>query len=100
MSHPVTPARAYQPLSQPCPTVQDGDMARKRTQASSNTAVSLDSQETEPKITASHDEALPGQEGKVILTEDDCPEALATSWSTSKKWLVLTIIFLVQLSSE
>ncbi|KAI6086527.1 major facilitator superfamily domain-containing protein [Hypoxylon rubiginosum] len=73
-------------------------MARKRTQASSNTAVSLDSQETEPKITASHDEALPGQEGKVILTEDDCPEALATSWSTSKKWLVLTIIFLVQLS--
>ncbi|KAI1759600.1 major facilitator superfamily domain-containing protein [Hypoxylon sp. FL1150] len=41
----------------------------------------------------SYDEAT-----KVILTEVDCPEALATSWSNTKKWTVLAVIFIIQMS--
>ncbi|KAI1474741.1 hypothetical protein K445DRAFT_61161 [Daldinia sp. EC12] len=33
-----------------------------------------------------------------ILTENDCPEALAYAWPKWKKWGTLTIIFLVQIS--
>lgn len=37
-------------------------------------------------------------EDKPIITEDECYEELGFSFSTTKKWTILTIIFLVQVS--
>ncbi|OTA98998.1 hypothetical protein M426DRAFT_16854 [Hypoxylon sp. CI-4A] len=57
-----------------------------------------------PKHTVSHDEATlvqvtePRNRGITVLTERDCPEALAFEWSSAKKWRVSIIIFLVQIS--
>ena len=40
----------------------------------------------------------PGTHDKIELTEDDCYDELGFSFSTTKKWTILTIIFLVQVS--
>lgn len=64
-------------------------------------AQSTTSRATIPKHTISHDEAalVQASSGPSILTENDCPEALAYAWPEWKKWGTLTIIFLVQISS-
>ncbi|KAI1391808.1 MFS general substrate transporter [Hypoxylon trugodes] len=48
----------------------------------------------------SHDEVVlvQGNRSIIILTERDCPEILASAWPNWKKWMTLTIVFLVQLS--
>ncbi|KAI8960267.1 MFS general substrate transporter [Daldinia sp. FL1419] len=53
-----------------------------------------------PTHTISHDEAVlvEANSRTTILTETDCPEALAYVWPKWKKWRTLTIIFLVQIS--
>ncbi|KAI1641899.1 MFS general substrate transporter [Daldinia loculata] len=63
-------------------------------------AQSTTSRATIPKHTISHDEAalVQASSGPSILTENDCPEALAYAWPEWKKWGTLTIIFLVQIS--
>ncbi|WWC93166.1 uncharacterized protein L201_008134 [Kwoniella dendrophila CBS 6074] len=38
------------------------------------------------------------KEGKHILLEEEAPEALGYAWPTSKKWLTLSVIFIVQCS--
>ncbi|KAI1778806.1 major facilitator superfamily domain-containing protein [Hypoxylon cercidicola] len=82
-----------QPCSKLSSLVQESGVERKETVSS------LESQETEPKTTASHNETRTGQGSEnIILTEEDCAGILATAWSTWKKWKVLTIIFLVQTS--
>ncbi|KAI1399253.1 major facilitator superfamily domain-containing protein [Hypoxylon fuscum] len=52
------------------------------------------------KEMVSSEEMAPGQteESLVILREIDCPESLATAWPSWKKWMVLTIVFIVQTS--
>ncbi|XXH02215.1 hypothetical protein Hte_008583 [Hypoxylon texense] len=85
--------QAAQPCSEPPSVAQDSGVERKET------VVSLASQDSEPKTTASHNETILGQAGeRIILTENDCPEALATAWSNWKKWKILVVIFLVQTS--
>ncbi|KAI2615350.1 major facilitator superfamily domain-containing protein [Hypoxylon sp. NC1633] len=63
-------------------------------------AVSSTSQDSVPKHTTSHDEAILIQDAREIniITEADCPEALAFAFPVWKKWMTLTIIFLVQTS--
>ncbi|KAI1372467.1 major facilitator superfamily domain-containing protein [Hypoxylon crocopeplum] len=63
-------------------------------------AYSTSSQGSVPKQTISHEEAVLVQEDRniKILTESDCPEALAFAFPTRKKWMTLTVIFLVQTS--
>ncbi|KAI1088371.1 major facilitator superfamily domain-containing protein [Rostrohypoxylon terebratum] len=68
------------------------------------TSVFSVSQDSVPKHTVSHDEATLVQ-GNVnagalpaILTEKDCPEALATAWPRWLKWMTLICTFLVQIS--
>ncbi|KAK5173342.1 uncharacterized protein LTR77_002023 [Saxophila tyrrhenica] len=39
-----------------------------------------------------------GNEDKYEISEDDCYDELGFSWSSAKKWYVLTIIFIVQVS--
>ncbi|EIW79249.1 MFS multidrug transporter [Coniophora puteana RWD-64-598 SS2] len=39
-----------------------------------------------------------GEKGKIVLTEDDCYEALGYCFPTWKKWTILTVIFIVQCS--
>ncbi len=39
-----------------------------------------------------------GNEDKYEITEDDCYDELGFSWSSWKKWYILTIIFIVQIS--
>ncbi|KAI2605453.1 major facilitator superfamily domain-containing protein [Hypoxylon fragiforme] len=58
------------------------------------------SQESPPKHTISHEEAalVPTDVPITSLTEADCPDALAFAFPTWKKWLILTVIFLVQTS--
>ncbi|KAI1407546.1 MFS general substrate transporter [Hypoxylon sp. FL1857] len=58
------------------------------------------SQNSVPKQTISHAEAalVQGNANIKILTENDCPDVVAYSWSKWKKWRALTIIFLVQIS--
>ncbi|WWC95274.1 hypothetical protein V866_002133 [Kwoniella sp. B9012] len=38
------------------------------------------------------------KEGRIVLQEEDAPEALGYTWSTRKKWLTLSVIFIVQCS--
>ncbi|EIW80646.1 MFS multidrug transporter [Coniophora puteana RWD-64-598 SS2] len=38
------------------------------------------------------------REGKVVLTEDDCYDALGYNFGWWKKWTILTVIFIVQVS--
>ncbi|KAI1452329.1 major facilitator superfamily domain-containing protein [Annulohypoxylon moriforme] len=62
------------------------------------------SQNSVPKHAISHDEATLVQGSvntsgpRIILTERDCPEALATAWPRWKKWITLICTFLVQIS--
>ncbi|KAI0894265.1 major facilitator superfamily domain-containing protein [Annulohypoxylon nitens] len=68
------------------------------------TSLSSVSQRSVPKHTVSHDEATLVQGNvnagslPVILTEHDCPEALATAWPRWLKWSTLLCTFLVQIS--
>ena len=48
------------------------------------------------RISPSKQRAL--DEGKVILTESDCYSELGFSFSTRKKWWILTVMFIVQVS--
>ncbi|KAL7621678.1 hypothetical protein AAE478_009005 [Parahypoxylon ruwenzoriense] len=50
--------------------------------------------------TSEHDESILIRENgnSIILTENDCPEALGFAFSNRKKWTILSIIFLVQTS--
>ncbi|KAI1803930.1 MFS general substrate transporter [Daldinia bambusicola] len=63
-------------------------------------AQSSTSRETVPKHTISHDESTltPERSATLILTENNCPEALAYAWPKRKKWGTLTVVFLVQIS--
>ena len=45
-----------------------------------------------------HDIEKTDSEDKVELTEDDCYDELGFSYPTWKKWMILTVIFLVQVS--
>lgn len=62
------------------------------------------SPDAESQTTSSQDE-LPNREkpkvsedGKRILTEDDCYDVLGYSWPSWKKWMLLSSIFAVQVS--
>ncbi|KAJ5599092.1 hypothetical protein N7450_000159 [Penicillium hetheringtonii] len=39
-----------------------------------------------------------GPDGRIILTEDMCYDQLGYSYSETRKWLIITVIFLVQVS--
>ncbi|CAJ2503498.1 Uu.00g108920.m01.CDS01 [Anthostomella pinea] len=52
---------------------------------------------TKPMIDA-QDSHVVRDDGKVIITEQEYPEALGFYYSTLKKWRILTVIFLVQTS--
>ncbi|KAK2606247.1 hypothetical protein QQS21_003295 [Conoideocrella luteorostrata] len=54
----------------------------------SDSQVSL-AAETKPEVT---------EDGKHIITEEDCYDALGYSWPSWKKWMLLSSIFAVQLS--
>ncbi|KAI1635261.1 major facilitator superfamily domain-containing protein [Biscogniauxia mediterranea] len=67
------------------------------------TSVSLtDSSSIEPQSirlpTVSLEEQVPGNGEKVIITEQEYPEVLGHAFPTYKKWLILSVIFLVQTS--
>ncbi|KAI0172951.1 major facilitator superfamily domain-containing protein [Hypoxylon sp. FL1284] len=64
------------------------------------TIATFESQETavDSQIAATATKEFDNEVVTVTLTEDACPDALATAWSSTKKWRVLTIIFLVQAS--
>ncbi|KAI5861000.1 major facilitator superfamily domain-containing protein [Durotheca rogersii] len=63
------------------------------------TATAHSAEKAPAKQATSHAEVvLSGGNGGTILTERDCPEALGFAFSNRKKWLTLTIIFLVQTS--
>ncbi|KAI0850670.1 MFS general substrate transporter [Daldinia vernicosa] len=83
-----------QVISQPASPVQDSSAGE------SVSVQSTKSRGTMPKHTISHDEVglVQAGSGPSILTENDCPEALAYAWPKWKKWGTLTIIFLVQIS--
>ncbi len=40
----------------------------------------------------------PREDGKIELSDDDCYEELGFSFSTFKKWLIISVIFIVQVS--
>ncbi|KAI0376799.1 major facilitator superfamily domain-containing protein [Hypomontagnella monticulosa] len=80
------------------PSIRDDSTGKTTSGQSSGT------QDTVPKLTISHDEATLLQQiglrtvQRKILTESDCPNALAFAWPTWKKWMILVIIFFVQIS--
>ncbi|OTA96778.1 hypothetical protein M434DRAFT_8480 [Hypoxylon sp. CO27-5] len=89
--------------AQPAETSTQAGQPSSPSQESSTTTLSTESstsQNNVPKLAASHDEAAlaQGNRNVKILTESDCPDVVAFSWSKSKKWRALTIIFLVQIS--
>ncbi|KAI1102442.1 major facilitator superfamily domain-containing protein [Jackrogersella minutella] len=95
---------------------QLGDTPKQSSQPSSpisniRTVVALSShssasRKSGPKHTVSHDEATLaqcngnaiGDVAPTVLSEHDCPEVLAFAWTEWKKWMTLTIVFLVQIS--
>lgn len=44
------------------------------------------------------EQRAPGGEPEDLITEETNPEVLALDFSSSKKWMILTVIFLVQTS--
>lgn len=52
----------------------------------------------ENEISRAEDEKTHNKDGKEILQMEDCYEQLGFGFSSLKKWTVLTIIFLVQVS--
>ncbi|OBA23086.1 MFS general substrate transporter [Metschnikowia bicuspidata var. bicuspidata NRRL YB-4993] len=38
------------------------------------------------------------EDGRLLLREKDCYEKLGFSWSTQKKWMIISIVFIVQVS--
>lgn len=69
------------------------------TSSSSRTASVQDRKGARHVQTVDADLSEKVRDDRVILTEDDCYDELGFSFPTWKKWTILSVIFLVQVSS-
>lgn len=56
------------------------------------------SSNTKAEIAANTEEGLYGDDDKIEITEEDCMDELGFTFSETKKWTILSVIFLVQVS--
>ncbi|KAI1338588.1 major facilitator superfamily transporter [Xylariaceae sp. FL0016] len=79
------------------PSASDSTVAASSSTTGANPTAPLLPRNNTTLIKAKVDELKhPG--GKTALTEDDCYEDLGFAWSTRKKWSILVVVFLVQMS--
>ena len=73
-------------------------LAGETSEASSNTKAEINTNEN--ASAAPNEKSSPGddEDDRIEITEDDCADELGFAFSETKKWTILTIIFLVQVS--
>ncbi len=71
---------------------------RNRTDSFNSNPSSTANDPTSTEIIRNIQHKSPREDGKIILEEDDCPSVLGFAYSSRKKWSILSVIFIVQVS--
>lgn len=99
--HPVLNTHSFDPESSNDAREENGDWEKASTMRPEGDARQRAEQDgrAAPEAKAEHDsEPEPETFDKIEITEEDCYDELGYSFPSWKKWTILTVIFLVQLS--
>lgn len=98
---PSVPPSEWAPIDRPelpSSTTATMDSSAKEQASSSEARRPLLRKSTTNRVKDQVDSSKYTEDGKRIITQDDCYHELGFSWSQSRKWLILGNIFLVQMS--
>ena len=77
---------------------KNAEQERDRSNTSSDTAPEAATAHHATHFAAKEETVDPPEPGKIELTEEECYDELGFSFPTWRKWMILTVIFLVQTS--